>query len=144
MHMQYHSYIGYRVCVFQHKMPKMFTNWFFWLRGLAWFGLIFLDRFPYNLMNRCVFAAVVIVLLVAHVLLLLLFLLLFTGNYENGDRCSAHRQRRTSSRVGSSPPCLPHPAKAQFQLFHWEKEMVQLIFLNKRLTRSPATAISHR
>lgn len=79
----------------------------------------FLDRFPYNLMNRCVFAVfVVVVLLVAHVLVLLFFLLLFTGNCENGDRCSAHRQRRTSSRVGSSPPCPPHPAKAQFQLFH--------------------------
>lgn len=79
-------------------------------------GCFFLDRFPYNLMNRCVFA-VVVLLLVAHVLLLLLFLLLFTGNYENDDRCSAHRRRHTSSRVGSSLPCLPHPAKAQFQLF---------------------------
>lgn len=102
--------------MFQHKMPKMFTNFFLLTERVGLVLGFFLDRFPYNLMNRCVFA-VVVLLLVAHVLLLLLFLLLFTGNYENDDRCSAHRRRHTSSRVGSSLPCLPHPAKAQFQLF---------------------------
>lgn len=115
MHRQYYSYIGYRVCVPTQNAKNVYKLFFLTEKVGLVLGC-FWDRFPYNLMNRCVFA-VVVLLLVAHVLLLLLFLLIFTGNYENDDRCSAHRQRHTSSRVGSSLPCLPHPAKAQFQLF---------------------------
>lgn len=87
--------------------------------GYLFISTYFWDKLAYYLMNRCV------AVFVAHHVLLLFFgfccffffffFFLFTGNCESDDRCSVHRQRRTSNRVGSSLPYLPHPVTAQFQ-----------------------------